>query len=109
MVYAPYAFMWTDLKGDIRELRQDTRELRQDTKEITKGLARLEAHFRTTEAHPDSVNLTNLSPALALAPRTGAESVVLSVLDAALCPGARQPVLCHVLNNLGAENRRLNS
>ncbi len=40
-------------------------------------------------------------PSSSLAPRTGAETVLLSALDAALCLGGRQPVFCHALNNLG--------
>ena len=84
MVYAPYAFMWTDLKGDIRELRQDTRELRRDTKEIAAGLARLEAHFSITTSQPEDI--TPLDADSMLAFRAGAAPVAVSVLDAASTP-----------------------
>ena len=84
MVYAPYAFMWTDLKGDIRELRQDTRELRRDTKEIAAGLARLEAHFSITTSQPEDI--APLDADSMLASRAGVEPAAVSVLDAASTP-----------------------
>ena len=84
MVYAPYAFMWTDLKGDIRELRHDTRELRRDTKEIAAGLARLEAHFSITTSQPEDI--TPLDADSMLASRAGATPAAVSALDAEPTP-----------------------
>ncbi len=79
MIYAPYAFMWTDLKGDIRELRQDTRELRRDTKEIAAGLARLEAHFSITTSQPEDIAPLDADSMLAF--RAGVEPAVVSALN----------------------------
>ena len=77
MIYAPYAFMWTDLKGDIRELRQDT-------KEIAAGLARLEAHFSITTSQPEDI--TPLDADSMLASRAGVEPAAVSALDAEPTP-----------------------
>ena len=77
MIYAPYAFMWTDLKGDIRELRQDT-------KEIAAGLARLEAHFSITSPQPEDIAPLDADSMLAF--RAGATPVAVSVLDAEPMP-----------------------
>ncbi len=77
MIYAPYAFMWTDLKGDIRELRQDT-------KEIAAGLARLEAHFSITTSQPEDI--APLDADSMLASRAGTEPAAVSVLNAEPAP-----------------------